>query len=112
MAALKSILSSRVSKWMGHTIATIFLPRSYCQTYSRYPRVGFCLSTKRCTGASSTRHRRFPVSRVAYAADCGSRGFCMIIFGQYTKIIGESIRKQKNHVANFCDGFPVFWPIF
>ena len=30
MAALKSILSSRVSKWMGHPIATIFLPRSYC----------------------------------------------------------------------------------
>ena|SRR6218665_418893 len=51
-------------------------------------------------------------SRVAYAADCGSRGFCMIIFGQYTKIIGESIRKQKNHVANFYDGFPVFWAIF
>jgi len=36
MAALKSILSSRVSKWMGHTIATIFLQRSYCQTYSGY----------------------------------------------------------------------------
>src|SRR6218665_4190576 len=51
-------------------------------------------------------------SRVAYAADCGSRGFCMIIFGQYTKIIGESIRKHKNHVANFYDGFPVFWAIF
>src|SRR6218665_3690270 len=30
---------------MGHTIATIFLPRSYCQTYSENPRVGFCLST-------------------------------------------------------------------
>src|SRR6218665_3774984 len=26
---------------MGHTIATIFLPRSYCQTYSGYPRLGF-----------------------------------------------------------------------
>ena len=51
-------------------------------------------------------------SRVAYAADFGSRGFCMIIFGQYTKIIGESIKKQKNHVANFYDGFPVFWAIF
>src|SRR6218665_699753 len=56
---------------------------------------------------------RFPSSsRVAYAADCDFRGFCMIIFGQYTKIIGESIRKQKNHVANFYDGFPVFWAIF
>src|SRR6218665_2173205 len=32
---------------MGHTIATIFLPRSYCQTYSENPRVGFCLSTGR-----------------------------------------------------------------
>ena len=51
MAALKSILSSQVSKRMGHTIASIFLPRSYCQTYSRYPRVGFCLSTRRCSGA-------------------------------------------------------------
>jgi len=47
MAVLKSILSSRVSKGMGHTIATIFLPRSYCQTYSGYPRVRFCLSTGR-----------------------------------------------------------------
>src|SRR6218665_472659 len=36
---------------MGHTIATIVLPRSYCQTYSENPRVGFCLSTGRCTGA-------------------------------------------------------------
>src|SRR6218665_2083485 len=26
---------------MEHTRATIFLPRSYCQTYSGYPRVGF-----------------------------------------------------------------------
>src|SRR6218665_2598511 len=34
MAALKSILSNRVSKRMRHTIATIFLPRSYSQTYS------------------------------------------------------------------------------
>jgi len=41
MAALKSILSCRVSKWRRHTIATIFLPRSYCQTYSGYPRVEF-----------------------------------------------------------------------
>src|SRR6218665_561410 len=36
---------------MGHTIATIVLPRSYCQTYSENPRVGFYLSTGRCTGA-------------------------------------------------------------
>ena len=43
MDALKSILSSRVSKWMGHTIVTIFLTRSYCKTYSENPRVGFCL---------------------------------------------------------------------
>src|SRR6218665_1595685 len=26
---------------MGHTIASAFLPRSYCQTYSGYPKVGF-----------------------------------------------------------------------
>src|SRR6218665_305153 len=44
---------------MVHTIATISLPRRYCQTYSENPRVGFCLSTVRCTGASSMRHRRF-----------------------------------------------------
>src|SRR6218665_103730 len=56
--------------------------------------------------------KRTLYSRVAYAADCGSRGFCMIIFGQHTKIIGESIRKQKNHVAYFYDGFPMFWGIF
>jgi len=30
MAAPKFILSSLSSKWIGHTIATIFLPRSYC----------------------------------------------------------------------------------
>src|SRR6218665_1142154 len=47
---------------MGHTIVTIFLPRSYCHTYSGYPGVGFCLSRGRCIGASSTRHRRFPWS--------------------------------------------------
>jgi len=29
MAALKSILSSRVSKWLRHTIATIFLRGSW-----------------------------------------------------------------------------------
>ena len=34
--------------------------RSYCHTYSRYPRVSFCLSTELRPGASSTRHRRFP----------------------------------------------------
>src|SRR6218665_1740709 len=37
----------------------MFLPKSYCQPYSGYPRVGFCLSTGRCTGAYSKRHRRF-----------------------------------------------------
>src|SRR6218665_320655 len=50
---------------MRHTIATIFLPRSYCQTYSGNPRVGFCLSTGRCTSASSTRHRHFPEAKGA-----------------------------------------------
>src|SRR6218665_1709994 len=34
-------LSTRVSKLMGHTIATISLPRSYCQTYSGYPKEWF-----------------------------------------------------------------------
>src|SRR6218665_4131519 len=50
---------------MGHTIAAIFLPRSYFQTYSGYPRMGFCLSIGRCTGASSTRHHRFPGAKDA-----------------------------------------------
>src|SRR6218665_247106 len=59
MAALKSILLCRVSKLMRHSVTTIFLPRSYCQAYSGYPGVGFCLSTGRWTGTSSTRHRRF-----------------------------------------------------
>src|SRR6218665_2142369 len=36
---------------MGYTITTIVLPRSYCQTYSENAKVGFCLSTGRCTGA-------------------------------------------------------------
>src|SRR6218665_1846579 len=34
---------------MKHTIATIFLPRSYCHTYSGFPKVGFFLSTGRWT---------------------------------------------------------------
>src|SRR6218665_1254535 len=29
---------------MGYTIATVFLPRSYCPTYSGYSRVGFVFS--------------------------------------------------------------------
>ena len=33
----------------------------------------------------------------------------MIIFGQYTKIIGECIRKQKNHVAYFYDAAASIW---
>src|SRR6218665_2554289 len=37
-------------------IATTFFPRSYCQTYSVYPRVRFCLSAERCTGALNTLH--------------------------------------------------------
>jgi len=66
MAALKSILSSRVSKWMWHTIATIFLQWRYCQTYSENPRVGFFLSTGQCTGTSSIRYRRFPGAKGAW----------------------------------------------
>jgi len=54
-------LSSRVSKWMGHRL----LPQqsSFPEAtaiHSGYPRVGFCLSTGRRPGASSTRHCRFP----------------------------------------------------
>jgi len=44
---------------MGHTIATTFLPRSYCQTYAGYLRRLFWLSTGWCPGASSTRHCLF-----------------------------------------------------
>ena len=40
MAALKSILSSQVSKWVGQTIATTFLPRSYCQIIPKIPGFG------------------------------------------------------------------------
>jgi len=36
----------------------------------------------------------------------------MLIFGYSIKIIGEAIRKQKNHVANFSDEFPRFCPLF
>src|SRR6218665_44498 len=67
MAALKSTLSSRVSKRIKHTIATIFLTRSYCQTYSGYPRTGFIFQQDgRCTGPSSTQHRRFSGAIGAY----------------------------------------------
>src|SRR6218665_3137648 len=40
---------------MGHAIATIFLPRSYCQTYSENLRVGFFLSTGRTVLAQRAR---------------------------------------------------------
>src|SRR6218665_618220 len=52
---------------MGHrpTFASIFLQRRYCQTCSGYPRVGFCPSTGRCTGESSTRHRLFPGANIS-----------------------------------------------
>jgi len=62
MVAQKSIWSSAIL----HT-ATISLQRSYCQTYSGYPRVGsgIFLSTGRCTGASSAWHRRFPGAKGA-----------------------------------------------
>src|SRR6218665_1932574 len=43
----------------------MFLLKSHCQTYSGYPRVGFCLSTGLCTGAWSKRHRRFPGAKGA-----------------------------------------------
>jgi len=49
------------------------LAMSYCQTYSRYPmQVGFCLSTGRCTGASSTRHPRFPGPRNIRLCSCNT----------------------------------------
>src|SRR6218665_2746798 len=41
MAALKSIISSRVSKGIGHTMATIFLPRSYFRHIPDIPGWGF-----------------------------------------------------------------------
>ena len=41
MVALKSILSSRVSKWMGHTIASIFLPRATVRHIPDIPGWGF-----------------------------------------------------------------------
>src|SRR6218665_302412 len=40
---------------MAHTIATIFLPRSYCKTYSENSRVRFCLSTGRTVLAHRAR---------------------------------------------------------
>src|SRR6218665_24382 len=40
---------------MGHTIATIFLPRSYCQTYSENSRVEIFLSTGRTVLAQRAR---------------------------------------------------------
>ena len=87
MAALKSTLSSRVSKGMEYTIATIFLPRSYSQTYSGYSRVGFCLSTVRCTGASNTRNRRFSGSK-------GARfHFSNTVVAEFT---GSELRRLKH----------------
>src|SRR6218665_1574864 len=61
MAALRSILSTRGCQ----SECGILSRQSTCQeAIARHtcipetPRVGFCLSTGRCTGASSTRHRR------------------------------------------------------
>src|SRR6218665_2226325 len=41
LAALKSTLSSRVSKGMEHTIATIFLPRTAARHIPKIPGLGF-----------------------------------------------------------------------
>src|SRR6218665_336625 len=58
-------LSTRVSKLMGHPIATTSLPRSHWQTYSGDAKEGFCFPTGRRLGALSTRHRRFPEAKGA-----------------------------------------------
>src|SRR6218665_2648389 len=57
---------------MGHTIATIFLPRSQVRhilaksdIFRISQGVGVCPSKGRCTGASSMRHRRFPGAKGA-----------------------------------------------
>jgi len=75
LAALKSIYRPacqsewgtgyyRVSKWMGHRL---LWRKSSCPEATAIhildipdTRVGFCLSTERRPGASSTRYRRFP----------------------------------------------------
>src|SRR6218665_2366498 len=89
---------------MGHTIATIFLPRCYCQTYSGYPRVMFCLSTGGCTGASSTRHHRFPGaegvrlrSSNAVAAEFTSSELSRLWHLEYTA--GENYRSTIANVS-------------
>src|SRR6218665_1269714 len=91
----------------NHTIETIFLPRSYCQTYSGYPSVGFCLSTGRCTGASSTRHCRFPGAKGArlnfsntVAAEFTSRLWHLECSAEESLLIHNSISELDMRLIN------------
>ena len=76
MTALKYSLSSRVLKWMGHTIATIFLPRSYCQDIFRIPQGGV-LSFKRtvhwCIEYATPSLSRSERCQTSFLQHCGGR---------------------------------------
>ena len=63
-SALICILSSQVSKWMGHTIATTFLPRSYYQTCTGWPRTNFLYSNR--TAPWLIEHATIKKCRVAF----------------------------------------------
>src|SRR6218665_3272505 len=61
---------------MGHNLLLrqSSCPEATANTYSGYPRVGFCLSTGRRPGASSTRHRRFPGAKGTCTPPVACRG--------------------------------------
>jgi len=85
-------LSSLESKWMGRTIATTFLPRSYCQKYSRYHSVGF-LSVDR-TVPRRFEHVRPSLSfserkTTSFLKHCGRR-------------IHRLLTQSTNSICTFC----------
>ena len=66
MAEQKSILSSRVSKGMEHTIATIFLPRTTSRHIPNIPGWGFVFQQDDALAHRARDvHRRFPGAKGA-----------------------------------------------
>ena len=67
MAKLNSILSSRVSKWMGNTMRQSPCQDATARHIPKIPGLGFVFQQDGALhGASSMRHRRFPEAKGAW----------------------------------------------
>ena len=92
----QSDCSDLVSKWMGHIITTTFLARSYCQPCAGCLMTSFRVSTGRRSGASSTRHRRFPWARDASS----SKRLCPCTRGTFQTRIWHFLRQYVTTTNN------------